>query len=65
MLSRICCQEGHLDVARGHWRDLHQAIQKGEVEIDGNNLTLASVVAVSKYVATPLIRFTLGINVTF
>ncbi|KAF7597138.1 hypothetical protein BBP40_009476 [Aspergillus hancockii] len=39
----------HIAVTRAHWEDLHQAISSGKVTIDGNSLTLADVVAVSKF----------------
>lgn len=40
----------HQEVARAHFNDLNAAIQEVELEVDGSSLTLATVVAVSKYV---------------
>jgi riboflavin synthase alpha subunit len=40
----------HLAVARAHWEELRQTLKNGKVIIDGSNLTIADVVAVSEYV---------------
>ncbi|PYI03691.1 phenylalanine ammonia-lyase [Aspergillus sclerotiicarbonarius CBS 121057] len=45
--------EGHLEATAAHWGDLQKALQDGELEIDGNSLTLAGVVAVARYGCQP------------
>jgi riboflavin synthase alpha subunit len=40
----------HLDLASAHLRELGKIIQDGKLVVDGNSLTIASVVAISKYV---------------
>lgn len=39
----------HLATVRAHLRDFEQAVQAGSIEIDGHNLTLGDVLAVSRY----------------
>ncbi|KAE8379034.1 L-Aspartase-like protein [Aspergillus bertholletiae] len=43
----------HQEVARAHFNDLNTAIQDVELEVDGSSLTLATVVAVSKFSCQP------------
>ncbi|RAK95494.1 aromatic amino acid ammonia-lyase [Aspergillus ibericus CBS 121593] len=45
--------EGHLEATAAHWSDLQRVLQDGELEIDGNSLTLAGVVAVARYGCQP------------
>lgn len=40
----------HLDLAKTHLRELGKIIQDGKLIVDGNSLTIASVVATAKYV---------------
>lgn len=40
----------HFEVVSSHIKALHRIVGDGRLEVDGNSLTLASVVAVSKYV---------------
>ncbi|KAL4777165.1 L-Aspartase-like protein [Aspergillus nidulans var. acristatus] len=43
----------HLAVARAHWEELRQTLKNGKVIIDGSNLTIADVVAVSEHGCHP------------
>ncbi|PWY93433.1 phenylalanine ammonia-lyase [Aspergillus sclerotioniger CBS 115572] len=45
--------EGHLEATTAHWSDLQKVLRDGELEIDGNGLTLAGVVAVARYGCQP------------
>ena len=40
--------EGHLEATTAHWNDLQKVLRDGDLEIDGNTLTLAGVVAVAR-----------------
>ncbi|GFF54077.1 hypothetical protein IFM46972_09933 [Aspergillus udagawae] len=52
MLSKYNSRS-HLELASTHLKELGQIIQDGELVVDGNSLTIACVVAVSKYSCKP------------
>jgi riboflavin synthase alpha subunit len=54
MLSKYDSRS-HLELASTHLKELRQIIQDGKLVVDGNSLTIACVVAVSKYICRYLL----------